>query len=233
MSICLCLSVLYITSTYIFNMLFPPSMKPSAKHLPLLQQQVGNLLHARVWLQAMGFGAVRNGHGSRQPEVDPTRGPPPNQGSQGSPLLMEGWKVATFWMVGNCFRTKLFGNQFFSWFFFGCENDINGSLNRRLSHVVQISCQKLCCFFQCEPSVKVVPDDDPWKRLWTCLLAPNHGLMMIEDSPREPRNHVMTSMKCHGCINPSNSSVLRMVQFWVNINTIVILHVIAQSIKKL
>lgn len=35
----------------------------------------------------------------------------------------------------------------------------------------------------------------------------------------------MTSMKCHE-INPSNASVLRMVQFRVTINIIVILHVI-------
>lgn len=167
------------------------------------------------------------------PEVDPTRGPPPNQGSQGSPLLMEGWKVATFWMVGNV-SGPTFWKPFFSCFFC-CENvDINGSLNRRKPSCCPniLRNKKLCCFFQCEPSVKVVPEDDPWKRLWTCLLAPNHGLMMIEDSPREPRNHVMTSMKCHGSINPSNSSVLRMVQFWVTINTIVILHVIAQLIKK-
>ena len=40
------------------------------------------------------------------------------------------------------------------------------------------------CWFlvlQCS-SVKVVPEDDPCKRLWTCLLAPNHNPMMIEDS---------------------------------------------------
>ena len=33
-----------------------------------------------------------------------------------------------------------------------------------------------------ESSVKVVPEDDPCKRLWTCLLAPNHNPMMSEDS---------------------------------------------------
>lgn len=73
---------LYTLLVHIFNMLPPKIPSPSA-HLPLLQQQVGNLLHARVLLQAMRFGAVRNGHGPATPGgrrwIQP-RGPPPNQG---------------------------------------------------------------------------------------------------------------------------------------------------------
>lgn len=95
------------------------------------------------------------------PEVDPTRGPPPNQGSQGSPFVngrLEGCYILDGWEL---FQDQTFWKPIFFMIFFGCENvDINGSLNRRLNHVVQISCQKLCCFFQCS-SVKVVPEDDP------------------------------------------------------------------------
>ena len=186
-------------------------MKPwTPRNLPLLQQQVGNLLHARVWLQAMGFGAVRNGHGSRQPEVDPTRGPPPNQGSQGSPLLMEGWKVDTFWMVGNV-SGPTFGNNFSCFFL---KMLINDSLNRRnvmLSKYLAKSCVVFSMFI-CQScsgrwSLKTALDTFVGSK------SRSHDDWGRPSGTTEPRHDIHEMSRK---VNPSNASVIRMVEILSN-----------------
>ena len=101
---------------------------------------------------------------------------------------------------------------------------INGSLKLKKRHVVQIYFFESCAvFFNVHLSKlfrKMILENGFGHVCWLQITV-SWWLRTWEN----PRNHVMTSMKCHE-INPSNASVLRMVQFRVTINIIVILHVI-------